>query len=408
MLKKIIPYVFLAATAILYAACGKEEVNKGSEPEVNPGETVLAENPEIKAAVEAMARKARTSAPALNAVEVWQDGYLPSGAWLNGHTRESRFQMWSVTKTFTGVAIGIAAGEGKLFLDEKVASIFPDEVSAAEKRMDEAEKARVEAITIEHLLTMSAGHTTDPVTEYARKYAISLFWNRKTYFPGDTPNVSAILEDLGTSIPELYFGHPFNAGPGKYFCYDTFASCMLSEIIKKKTGEDLADYLQKRLFGPLGISKPAWDKAGDGISAGGWGLHLCTNDLILFGRLLLAEGEIAGGRRLLPPDYLKKARTNRIGKTNFFGKEYETTGYGYQMWTRDRGTMYMAIGLFGQYLVMIPWKNAVIAMTSEMPVDLSKLTISDFSKVSTFFDGTINDQAEAPLELAWQYIFPAL
>lgn len=408
MLKRKIPYILLTAAAIFFAACGKEDVVDHPRPDATDGDVVLAENPQIKAAVEAMARKAGTSVPSLNAVEVWQEGYLPSGAWLNGTARETRFQMWSVTKTFTGVAIGIAAGEGKLSLDEKVASIFPDEVSAAGKHMSDAEKARVEAITIEHLLTMSAGHTTDPASEYAKKYAISLFLKRKTYFPGDTPNVNAILEDLGTSIPELYFGHPFNAEPGKYFCYDTFASCMLSEIIRKKTGEDPADYLQKRLFDPLGISKPVWDKAGDGISAGGWGLHLSTDDMIRFGRMLLADGETSKGERILSPDYLKKARTSRIEQARFFGKDYKTTGYGYQMWTRDRGTMYMAVGLSGQYLVMIPWKKTVIAMTSEMPFDISKLTIADFSQVGSLFDGTIQSQAEAPLELAWQYIFPVL
>ena len=411
MKKNRLLLAFLAAMALFLASCGQDDpIEPGNEPGNIP--EAKAENPKIKAAVEAMAAEAATAAPKLTGIEVWQEGYLPSGAWLNGTSSETRHHVWSVTKSFTSMAIGIAVGEGKLKLSDKVEDIFPEEVAAARKSMKyngnamtDAQSGNLAALTVEDLLKMASGHKKDSSTEYAQKYKITLALNIRKYLTADSFNVTAMMEDIGTNVPELFFGYPFDVAPGTKFCYDSFGSCILAEIIKKKTGQDVADYLADRLFKPLGIT-PSWDKAGD-ISAGGWGLHLTTGEMVSFGKMLFYGGKW-GNATIVPSDYVKAATTDRIEHASHSGKDFNTTGYGYQIWTRSDGSMYECMGLFGQYIIVLPGKKAVIALTSATSVDFATVSLSDLSAIIDMFNGGANGQATDALTLAWKHVIPAL
>ena len=358
-------YSTLLALALLASSCSKDNLDPAPElPE--PGkEERLAENPKLKSAVRTMMSEAAKMTDAtLNGVAVWQEGYAPSGAWGKGADNATRRQMWSVTKTFTSMAVGIAVGEGKLSLSEKVAPMFPEEVAAAEKNMTDAQRANLEALTVRHLLIMANGHKKDPTIEYATEY-----------FKKD----------------------PFG-------CYDSFSSCILSEIITKKTGETMADYLYTRMFKPLGLDKPEWEDI-QGVTAGGWGLHLSTDEMLSFGRLLLDGGKW-NGQQIIPAYYLNEAVKDQIKDRMNYGQNYSTTGYGYQIRTRSDGSFYMAVGLFGQYIVVLPEKKAVIALTSAMPFDADNI-LKDLSKVMDMLNGNL-DSSVKPLELAWKYIVPEL
>lgn len=411
MKKNRLLLAFLAAMALFLASCGQDDpIEPGNEPGNIP--EAKAENPKIKAAVEAMAAEAATAAPKLTGIEVWQEGYLPSGAWLNGTSSGTRHHVWSVTKSFTSMAIGIAVGEGKLKLSDKVEDIFPEEVAAARKSMKyngnamtDAQSGNLAALTVEDLLKMASGHKKDSSTEYAQKYKITLALNIRKYLTADSFNVTAMMEDIGTNVPELFFGYPFDVAPGTKFCYDSFGSCILAEIIKKKTGQDVADYLADRLFKPLGIT-PSWDKAGD-ISAGGWGLHLTTGEMVSFGKMLFYGGKW-GNATIVPSDYVKAATTDRIDHASHSGKDFNTTGYGYQIWTRSDGSMYECMGLFGQYIIVLPGKKAVIALTSATSVDFATVSLSDLSAIIDMFNGGANGQATDALTLAWKHVIPAL
>ena len=403
---------FLASVAILLAGCGKDD------PIVNPwegpggGPEAKAENPKLKSAVEAMASEATSAAPKLTGIEVWQEGYLPSGAWLNGTSSDTRHHVWSVTKSFTSMAVGIAVGEGRLKLTDKVEDIFPDEVEAARKSMKyngkamtDEQSANLAALTVEDLLMMASGHKKDSSTEYAQKYKITLALNIRKYLTADSFNVSAMFTDIDTDVLELFFGYPFDAAPGTRFCYDSFGSCILAEIIRKKTGEDIYDYLDGRLFKPLGIT-PSWDKAGS-MSAGGWGLHLTTGEMVNFGRMLYYGGRW-GDATLVPADYVKAATSDKIAHASHPSKDYGTTGYGYQIWTRSDGSMFECMGLFGQYIIVLPGKKAVIALTSATSVDFANVTLSDLYAIIEMFNGGATGQATDALNLAWRHIIPAL
>ena len=404
---------FLAAMALFLAGCGHDDpidVPGGDEP--GGRIEAKAENPKIKSAVEAMASEAATAAPKLNGIEVWQEGYLPSGAWLNGTSSDTRHHIWSVTKSFTSMAIGIAVGEGKLKLTDKVEDIFPDEVEAARKSMKYNGKAMTEeqsgnlaALTVEDLLIMASGHKKDSSTEYAQKYKFTLALNIRKYLTADSFDVTAMLGDIGTNVPELFFGYPFDVAPGTKYCYDSFGSCILAEIIKKKTGEDVADYLGSRLFKPLEMD-PTWDKAGES-SAGGWGLHLTTGEMVDFGRMLYYGGKW-GNDVIVPSGYVKAATSQKIEHASHASKDFNTTGYGYQLWTRSDGSMYQCTGLFGQYIIVLPGKKAVIALTSATSVDFANVSLSDLSAIIDMFNGGAAGQGTDALALAWKHIIPAL
>ena len=160
-------YGVLTAVALMAAGCSKD--NTDPVPDPGTGEQ-LVENPKVRAAVRTMMSEAARTESTLNGVAVWQEGYASSGEWPKGSDNDTRRQMWSVTKTFTSMAVGIAVGEGKLSLSEKVAPMFPEEVAEAEKNMTDAQKANLEALTVRHLLIMANGHKKDPTVEYATEY----------------------------------------------------------------------------------------------------------------------------------------------------------------------------------------------------------------------------------------------
>ena len=397
-------YSTLLALALLASGCSKDNLDPAPELPEPDKEEQLAENPNLKSAVQSMMSEATKMTDAtLNGVAVWQEGYAPSGAWTKGSDNATRRQMWSVTKTFTSMAIGIAVGEGKLSLAEKVAPMFPEEVAEAEKNMTDAQKVYLEALTVRHLLIMANGHKKDPTMEYAQKYFKKDPLGSLKYIHNEWVDVSGLLKKYGSTLPGLFFEYPFDAAPGEKFCYDSFSSCMLSEIITKKTGETMADYLYTRMFKPLGLDRPEWEDI-QGVTAGGWGLHLSTDEMLTFGRLLLNDGKW-NGKQIIPEDYLKDAVKDQIKASMNYGHGYATSGYGYQIRTRADGSFYMAVGLFGQYIVVIPEKKAVIALTSAMPFDADNI-LKDLSKVMELLGEGVD--GKAPLELAWKHIVPKL
>jgi len=375
----------------LFVGCQKEDP---SDPNDIYGD--LEENPAVKSAVEALAAEAPSKAPTLSGMEVWQDGYAASGAWFGGTNRRTKHQMWSVTKSFTSLAVGMAIEDGKLSLSDLVAPLFPDEVAAAEKSLSAMEFNNLKKLTVKDLLTMTNGHVKDPTSEYAMKNALVLVANMNKYFSGTTVNATAMFATVGMTLPEMFFSYPFEAVPGETFCYDSFGSCILAEIFKIKTGVDVSDYLYERLFKPLGIDRPVWDTAGD-VSAGGWGLHLSTDDMMLFGRLLLAGGTW-DGKQLLPESYLSDATSMQVQTTKHPSKGYTTTGYGFQFWTIQDG--FMCSGMFGQRIIVLPSKKAVIVFASTFDMNAANLLalVNDTSSVS----------GSEALSLVWEHIIPAL
>ena len=180
-----------------------------------------------------------------------------------------------------------------------------------------------------------------------------------------------------------FFAVPIVHAPGTHFLYNTGATYMLAAIVQQTTGTRLIDYLEPRLFAPLGIRHAVWDESPQGIAHGGVGLRLTTEDIARFGQLYLQKG-IWQGKRLLSEAWITEATTAQIEPVANSQSDW-TQGYGYQFW-RCRHGAYRGDGVFGQYCIIMPEQDAVLAITGGIDV----------------FD------APLPLNLVWDRLLPAM
>lgn len=228
-------------------------------------------------------------------------------------------QLFSCSKTFTAAAVGIAIMENRLRLDDRLAAFFPE-------LLPDSISAWLAEITVRDLLTMTSGFEVD-----TKMRTFSSHWI------------------------EGYLRHPIVARPGERFAYDSINTYLLSAIVQRVTGMKMMDYLKQHLFLPLGITEAYWEESPEGINSGGWGLYLQPESLAKFGQLLLNKGEW-NGMRLLPAKWVDEMTSRQVDVSN--GDDY-----GYQMWMCAYPDASRADGAYGQYIIVIPDKAMVIAVT---------------------------------------------
>jgi CubicO group peptidase (beta-lactamase class C family) len=256
-------------------------------------------------------------------------GNVAAEGWWAPYSPESPHALFSVSKSFTSTGIGLAVAEGLLTVDDPVLDFFPDDAPANPG-------ANLQAMRVRHLLAMNTGHQEDTTGRVWR---------------GEEEN-----------WPRAFLSLPVEHEPGTWFVYNTAATYMLSAIITKLTGEPLIEYLRPRLFDPLGIENPRWETDPRGISIGGSGLHLRTEGIARLGQLYLDKG-MWQGRRILPEAWIAGATSAHSDNSNTQTNPDWTVGYGYQFW-RCRHDAYRADGAFGQYIIVLPGQDAVLAITS--------------------------------------------
>lgn len=271
-------------------------------------------------------------------------GHVVAEAWWKPESAQTPHVLWSLSKSFTSTAVGLAVAEGKLSIDDLVLKFFPDD--APENPSGNLKKMRVR-----DLLTMSTGHQDE------------LNWR-------ETPHWA-----------KAFLAHPVPHKPGTHFRYNTPATYMLSAIVQKVTGETVLDYLTPRLFDPLGIERPKWDESPQGISIGGYGLYLRTEDIAKFGQLYLQKGEW-NGQQIVPAEWIEMATSKQVSNGSDPDRDWDQ-GYGFQFW-RCRHNAYRGDGKDGQFCIVLPEQDAVIAITAN----------------------TGNMQAE--LNVVWDKLLPAL
>jgi CubicO group peptidase (beta-lactamase class C family) len=259
-------------------------------------------------------------------------GKVIAEGWWNPYQPDLKHSLYSLSKNFTSTAVGFAITEKLFSLEDKVISFFPEE-------LPDTISPYLSELTVENLLTMSVGQ--DPASRISR----------------DESNwVQAFL-----SLPIV-------VEPGSRFRYNSHATYMLSAIIQKVTGERIVDFLTPRLFKPLGIEDFAWETCPKGINTGGWGLSLKTEDLAKTGQFYLQKG-IWDGIQLLPEEWIKEASTTKIELAPELVPVPKDSsdwlqGYCYQFW-RCRHNAYRGDGAYGQFLIIMPDQDAVIAITAE-------------------------------------------
>jgi CubicO group peptidase (beta-lactamase class C family) len=279
-------------------------------------------------------------------------GKVIAEGWWNPYKPELKHTLYSTSKSFTATAVGFTVAEKKLTVEDKVISFFPD-------ALPDTVSPYLADLKIKDLLSMSAGMNPDPTF----KVATSDNW------------VKAFLST------------PIKDKPGTKFVYNSVATYMLSAIVQKVTGEKVVDYLKPRLFEPLAIEGVDWEVDPQGINCGGWGLRVKTEDLAKFGELFLQKGKW-NGKQVLPSSWIDEATSLKIYQEPDARQSKKDSsdwvqGYCYQMW-RCRHNCFRGDGAYGQFIIVMPDQDAVLAITAEA------------------FD------MQNEIDLIWQYLFPAI
>ena len=286
----------------------------------------------------------------LHSFMLLRHGQVVSEGWWAPYAAEHPHILFSLTKSFTSTAVGLAVTEGHLSIDDPVLAFFPED---APKRPSK----NLQAMRVRHLLSMSTGHLMDSTEK-------------------------AVTNKEGNWI-KGFFSMPVKHAPGAPFVYNSAASHMLSAIVQKVTGIPLKAYLTPRLFEPLGIEPAKWETDPSGINTGGWGLSLKTEDIARFGQMYLQKG-LWQGQRILVEDWVEMATSKQVRNDLVEGTPIDwQQGYGFQFW-RCQHNAYRGDGAFGQYCIVMPDQDAVLAITSGV------------------------GDMQAVLNLVWKHILPGM
>ena len=291
--------------------------------------------------------------PHIHTLTVVRHGHVVAEFARAPYARENPHALYSVSKSFTALAVGLAIEEGRFGLEDRVVDLLADIAP-------QHQSPRLEALRVRHLLTMTTGHDAEPWPEDEH-------WAR------------------GVLVAEL--AHE----PGTHWMYNTPATHLLSQIVQTTTGERLLDYLTPRLFDPLGFDAPTWLHSQAGVDAGGFGLSLRAEELAAFGQLLLQRGRWHD-RQLVPAEWIDQATSRQVANGVPSSSDWDQ-GYGYQFWQCRHGA-YRADGAFGQYVVVLPDHDAVVTMTGGLR-DMARPLDALWETLLPAFD-TVEDAADIP------------
>ncbi|MFE3034949.1 serine hydrolase domain-containing protein [Streptomyces canus] len=276
-------------------------------------------------------------------------GQVVASGWWAPYAQDRPQLLYSLSKSFTATAAGFAVAEGLIRLDDPVISYFPEFEA-------EVTDPRNRAMLVRHVASMASGHAEETL-DRAR----------------------ALDRD------ELVRGFllvPPDRDPGTVFAYNQPATYTLAAIVQRVTGQKLTEYLRPRLFEPLGIGEVAWIADRRGRELGFSGLHATTDAVARLGQLYL-RGGVWEGERLLPESWVAEATRVQIAHEAPIADGWSDwqQGYGFQFWMARHG--YRGDGAYGQFCVVLPEQDAVLAITSET-VDMQKV-----------------------LDLVWEHLLPA-
>jgi CubicO group peptidase (beta-lactamase class C family)/predicted glycoside hydrolase/deacetylase ChbG (UPF0249 family) len=289
---------------------------------------------------------------AMHSFMLVRHGHVVTEGWWAPYDAETPHILYSLSKSFTSTAVGLAIAEGKFSLDDEVLKFFPEDAPAEPS-------ANLRSMRVRDLLRMCTGHQTEaPLLR-------------------DEPGSKM----RGEPWTKKFLAHPVPFKPGTHFLYNSPATYMLSAIVQKVTGTTALDYLRPRLFEPLGFENPTWVASPQGISVGAYGLLVRTEDIASFGQLYLQKGAWKG-RQLIPAAWIEEATALETSNGSNPRSDWDQ-GYGYQFW-RSRHDSYRGDGAFGQYCLVMPELDAVVAITSG-----------------------VRDM-QLPLNLVWEKLLPAM
>jgi CubicO group peptidase (beta-lactamase class C family) len=283
----------------------------------------------------------------LHSLMILRHGAVVAEGWWAPYRRDDIQLLYSLSKTFLAMAVGIAFGEQRFSTEDLVADLLPDLVP-------EPLPEHLRRLRVRHLLSMASGHREETLPR---------------------------IVTMGPDPVRNFLALPPDEPPGSVFAYNQGNSLTLSQIITSMTGERVVDYLRPRLFDPLGIDRAEWLPTPTGIDQGFSGLHVTTESVAKLGQLVLQNGRW-GDAHLVPAEFVAECRRPQVGNSRQQVYPDWRQGYGYQMWMCLHGAQ-RGDGAFGQLAVVLPDADAVIACTAQV----------------------IDMQAE--LDLIWTHLLPA-
>jgi CubicO group peptidase (beta-lactamase class C family) len=345
---RIQPAVILFA--LLLSSCGHNQKERISDPlsRSNPE----AEGVDSRGIIDFL-KAADNSRHEFHSFMFLRHGKVVAEGWWSPYSPCLKHTLYSLSKSFTSTAVGFTVTEKRIKVTDKVISFFPES-------LPDTVSPYLAEMKVSDLLSMSAGLIPDP---------------------------TGIIPANKTDWVKAFLARPVVNEPGTKFLYNSMATYMLSAIVQKVTGEKVIDYLTPRLFRPLGINGIDWETDPKGINTGGWGLRLRTEDMAKFGQLYLQKG-MWKGKQIIPEEWVKEATTFKIDQfpgapDSVRAKSDWLQGYCYQFW-RCRNNAFRGDGAFGQYIIVMPEKDAVIAITCE------------------------TQDMQGEINLVWDYLLPSM
>ena len=230
---------------------------------------------------------------------------------------------FSACKSIVSLAIGMLVDDGICSLQEKIGDLFPKEIGTLAK-------LKLKELCIEDLLTMRA------TLQFAEV---------------DSMTTTEWIHGFLTSVTKGEIG--------KTFKYNSINTYLLAAIVVRKTGKSLSEFLDERLFSPLGIVNYYWDKSPENIEKGGWGLYLLPSDLLKIVHMVLENG-VYDGKQILSAEYAAKATAKHVDIL----KESAHFNYGYQIWVGKNSDTFLFNGMLGQNTVAFRRNGIVVLVNS--------------------------------------------
>lgn len=305
-----------------------------------------------------LVRAAEERGVALHSLMIARHGQVVAEGWWAPYARDHRQMMFSVSKSVTATAIGIAQDEGLLQVDDNVIDFFPSLGSVENRR-------NMRGVRIRHLLAMATGQDVDTM-EIMRALPhedwVKIFMGVEVVFP-----------------------------PGTHFLYNSGASYVLSAIVTARTGKSPREYLRDRLWAPLGVNDPPWESSPGGLNLGASGIRLTTEELLKLGMLYLQKGRW-GSDQIVSEDWVAEATALQVSNGSDPDDDW-SQGYGFQVW-RSRHQSYRFDGKYGQFAFVLPEYDAVVAMTAGTSDNRAVPDLLWEHLLPAFADGPLDDSGE--------------
>lgn len=252
--------------------------------------------------------------------------------YTNKLTRDHNYELYSVTKTVAALLAGMLINEGRIELDDNIASIIT--IARPDLATQVANK---QAIQLRHVLSMSTGLAYD-------------------FAPEDDPIYYGAPDRL-----KLIANTDTRFAPGTSFEYTDVNPVFAAAMLSSAAGQPLQAYAEERLFKPLNMKNYAWERADDqGLVSAGWGLRLRPIDMAKLGKLIIDNGQWQG-EQLVPAAWIEKMSTPQAARD-----------FGYYLWINhivDTEPSFTMMGFKGQFISMLPERNTVVVMTGMLPIE---------------------------------------